>query len=554
MLLALCDDGGVASMNGGSAADVLIIGAGLSGGVAALTLAQAGSRVVVLEQGQWTDPGTYPGSMAEFELLERTTWHPDPAVRRSDADYPIDVKDSDVHPTMFNGVGGGTILYGAHWVRLHPSDFRIRTLDGVADDWPIGWRDLWPWYDITDREFGASGLAGDPSIPPMTEYPLPPLPLSPAGKLMSKTLDRMGWHWWPGSNAIASRPYDGRRQCVQRGTCMTGCAETAKAQTDRTHLRKAEALGATIVTGARVRKIATNERGLATGAVFIDRNGVEQFQPAAVVLVAAGAIGTPRLLLLSKSPQHPNGLANSSGMVGKRLMVHPRGRVHAIFNEYLESWQGHAGLSMLSHQFYETDARRGFVRGAKWSIVPTRGPLSCALERDPEAQLWGPELHARVKRELGHTAAWGISGEDLPEESNQVTIGDETDSDGIPAPKVAYRLSENSRRLIHFQVEHAAEAFREAGAIEIETDESTGSGNPHVMGTARMGTSPRDSVVDQWGRAHDVPNLYIIDSSVFVTGGAANPSSTIAALAKRNVTHLVTEHRNQPTADEVTVR
>src|SRR6266850_818757 len=461
------------SDNGKGATDVLIIGGGLSGSVAALTLAQAGFKVVVLEQGQWTDLGSYPGASPEFELMERTLWNPNPSIRRNPADYPIDVKDSDIHPTMFNGMGGGTILYGAHWIRLHPSDFRVRTLDGVGDDWPISWRDLWPWYDVVDREFGASGLAGDPALPPITEYPMPPLPLSPSAK------------------------------------------ETAKAQADRTHALKAQALGAEIVTGARVRKITTSDLGLATGAIYIDRSGAERSVTADVVLLGAGAIGTARLLLLSASPQHPNGLANSSGLVGKRLMVHPRGRVVGIFDEFVESWQGHAGLQMVSYQFYESDARRGFVRGAKWGIVPVRGPMWAALSRDADEQVWGTALHERVKQRLGHAAAFGISGEDLPEETNQVTLGDQTDSDGIPAPKVRYRMSENSRRLIHFQVEHAAQAFREAGATKVETDEGTTSGNPHVLGTARMGMSPRDSVVDQWGRSHDVPNLYIIDSSVF---------------------------------------
>ena len=533
--------------NGKGPTDVLIIGAGLSGSVAALTLAQAGFRVVVLEQGEWTDPGAYPGATPEFELMERTLWNPNPSIRRNPADYPIDVKDSDIHPTMFNGVGGGTILYGAHWLRLHPSDFRVRTLDGVADDWPISWRDLWPWYDVVDREFGASGLAGDPALPQLTEYPLPPLPLSPAAKIAAKAMDRLGWHWWPGSNAIASRPYDGRRPCVQRGTCMTGCAETAKAQADRTHMMKARALGTEIITGARVRRVTTSEDGLATGAIYIDRTGAERSVAADVVLMGAGAIGTARLLLLSTSPRYPDGLANSSGLVGKRLMVHPRGRVVGVFDEYLDSWQGHAGLQLLSYQFYESDTRRGFVRGAKWGIVPVRGALWAALSRDADEQVWGAPLHDRVKRRLGHAAAWGISGEDLPEESNQVTLGDHTDSDGIPAPKVRYRMSENSRRLIHFQVEHAAQAFREAGATAIDTDEGTTSGNPHLLGTARMGASPRDSVVDQWGRCHDVANLYIIDSSVFVTGGAANPSNTISALAKRSVSHLIEQRRGQVT-------
>lgn len=485
----------------------------------------------------------------EFELQKRTNWSGDPNVRRWAADYPIDVADSDIRPTNFNGVGGATVLYAAQWHRFHPSDFRMRSVDGIGDDWPIGWRDLWPYYDETDRDFGVSGLAGDPAFPPRAEYPLPPLPLSRAGTLLAGGMDRLGWHWWPSPNAIASRPYADRRPCVERGTCHTGCGEGAKASTDRTHWPSAQARGARLITGARVRRIVTDASGLVSGALYIDRSGTERLQPAMVVLLAASGIGTPRLLLLSSSATHPNGLANSSGLVGKRLMVHPGARATGLFEERFRSWQGHSGASIVTYQFYESDPSRGFVRGAKWAAVPTDGPVGTVLARRADEPLWGEPLHERVARELGHSAAWGITGDDLPNERNTVTLAhDLTDSDGIPAPRVTYRVSENTRRLIAFHTQRASESLWAAGAYHVRVDDANSKAKPHLMGTARMGSSARDSVVDQWGRCHDVPNLYIIDSSIFVTGAGVNPSSTIAALAKRSVMHLIAARRNQVVA------
>lgn len=525
--------------------DVLVVGAGLSGGVAALRLAQAGFRVVCLEQGERTDPTAYPGGKPEHEIAVRTIWNADPNVRRSLADYPVDDRGSDLRLRLFNAVGGSTILYGAFWLRFHPSDFKTRTLDGVGDDWPLTWRDLWPYYNEVDRDFGLSGLAGDPAYPARPEPPLPPLPIGRAGELVARGMDSLGWHWWPGMNAIASRPYDGRRPCVQRGTCTSGCGEGAKGSTDRTHWPKAEALGARLITGARVRRLTMAVSGRVTGAIYTDRVGSERHQPAGVVLLAAGAVGTPRLLLLSRSPEHPDGLANSSGLVGKRLMLHAIASVQGEFDERFQSWQGHHGLLIQSHQFYETDADRGFVRGATWGLTPGPTPVEVAVSRAAPAGQWGSAVHDRVERVVGRATTWKIVGEDAPDEGNAIRLSTELkDSDGIPAPQVVYRVSANTRRLMAFHVHRASESLRAAGALHVSSDPSALDGGSHIMGTARMGDDARNAVVDVWGRCHDVPNLFVVDSSVFVTSAGANPAATIAALSLRTAAHLIEERRN----------
>jgi choline dehydrogenase-like flavoprotein len=527
--------------------DVLIIGAGPTGAVAAKRFAEAGLSVVVLEQGDWPDYSKARADHPDFEITAGRYWSGNPNRRQAAADYPIDDSQSDISAVLYNSVGGGTVIYAAHWQRNMPSDFRVRSLDGIADDWPLTYEDLEPYYERVERDFGVSGLAGDTAFPPGKALPMPPAPLAAMGRRVAQAHNRLGWHWWPAPNAIATRPYGPLRACTQRAACMWGCVEGAKGSVDRTHWPQNIERGVNLITGARVRRLEVNREGLVTGAVYVDRQGAEHFQKAGVTILAASGIGTPRILLLSATPRFPEGLANSSGLVGRRLMMHPFGTVVGLFDEELGSTHGVWGQHIHSLEFYETDAARGFVRGAKWGLQPTGGPLSMTRGYPwGDNPIWGTGFHKELRKRLGHSAMWGIICEDLPEVENRVVLDPVLkDSDGIPAPKLIYRMSENSRRLLQFHLARARESLEAAGARETVIAPLIRETGWHLLGTAKMGADPETAVVDPWGRCHDIPNLFIFDGSIWPTSSGMNPTATIAALALRCAEHLVEVRRHQ---------
>ena len=521
-------------------ADVLIIGAGPSGAVTAHTLAARGLSVICLEQGDWVNADDLPGNKPEFELLTRAQWHWEPNVRKRREDYPLDVSGAQAPVSMFGAVGGSSVVYGAHWQRLMPSDFRVRSLDGVADDWPISYEDLQPFYDRVDQFIGVAGLGGDPAYPPQ-DFPLPPHPIGAGGLHMGSAMNKLGWHFWPGTHAIPSTAFKNMGQCVRWGVCERGCPAGAKASFDLAYWPHASAAGAQLITNARVSQITVDRAGRADGAVWLDEDGVERKVRANAVVLAANGIGTPRLLQLSDN------LANSSGLVGKNLMIHPNRGVIGVYDEELESWNGPAGQLLYSLEFYETDDSRGFKRGSKWNLMPFPGVLGVLdLFRDRSFdERWGPAAHALARR-AGKVMIWYANIDDLPEEHNTVTLDPVLrDSSGLPAPRIDYTLSDNSLRNLEFVAEKMTEAHRAAGAVETFLDPLVPSG--HLLGTARMGDDPATSVVDSFGRSHDVPNLFVVDGSVMVTGGGMNPTSTITAFALRAAEHLADTARDQAT-------
>ena len=286
---------------------------------------------------------------------------------------------------------------------------------------------------------------------------------------------------------------------------------------------------------------------MADGVIYFDEEGTERHQQAEVVVLACNGVGTPRILLNSQSAQFPDGLANSSGLVGKNLMFHPIGFVQGVFEERLDSHKGPQGCCILSKEFYETDLSRGFVRGYNMQIVRGSGPLVTALQGRSSGSIpWGPGHHEAFRKRFDHVASIAILCEDLPEEHNTVTLDESlVDSDGIPAPKITYQLSDNSLKMMAYGLDRAEEVMDAAGAAEVTSSGLVRVSGWHLLGTARMGDDPETSVVNSWGRSHDVKNLFVVDGSIFVTAGGVNPTSTIQALAlyvadtmKKNLANL----------------
>jgi choline dehydrogenase-like flavoprotein len=516
--------------------DVLVIGSGAAGAALAWRLTELGAKVICLEQGGWIKPNDYPSTRPDWEVqIRRGLFHFNPNVRKRWEDYPVVCTGK--HPPdvlMFNAVGGSTHHWTGHFPRFHPSDFRVRTLDGVAEDWPISYWDLERYYDINDREMGVAGVAGDPANPPRANRPTATLPLGTLGETIGRGFDKLGWYWWPSDNAIVSSNYHGRAACGLHGKCMFGCPIGAKASTDVTYWRKAVRKGAVVKPWSRVREITLDKAGRARGALYYDRQGNLHEQIAKIVVVCGNGIGTPRLLLNSRSSLFPNGLANSSGLAGKNFMLHPFRFFEGVFEAPMDGHIGPFGIPAFSQQFYETDSRRGFLRGYSFLLERSFGPLHHAWGGFVDKPVpWGAEHHRIMRQRFPHIIRITVLGEDLPEENNRVELDpDVKDSSGIPAPRVVYAYSENSLKMLEHGAARAREVLEAAGAVTV-LDSGIIQPAFHLLGTARMGTDPKRSVVNPWHQAHDVKNLYIVDGSSFATSAAVNPTSTIGALAIR---------------------
>lgn len=512
--------------------DVLIIGSGASGAAVAWSLADTRMKVLCLEQGDWIKPTDFPTNGRDWEARRFGDFDISPNRRGRVTDYPVNDDNSPMKVANFNGVGGGTIVYTAHFPRMHPSDFRVRTLDGVADDWPVDYWTLEPYFAENDRMMGVAGLAGDPSYP-AHEPTLPPVPLGRTGTRYAQAMNKLGWHWWPSDIAIATREYEGRAKCINLGHCTPGCAQGAKASVDITYWPHALRARVELRTRCRVREITVNREGMASGVVYYAPNGEERFQPAEMVIVAANGIGTPRLLLNSVSSRFPNGLANSSGLVGKNLMVHPWPQIYGYIDDEIDGDRG-PNTVMWSKEFYETDLSRGFVRGYTLQFARGTGPANEAIVSMASGRLpWGEDHHRAYRGLLYRALRVGVACEDLPEEHNRVTLDPVLkDSHGIPAPRIDYTIGENTRTMMEHGIARATEILEAAGARQIHPPQPNVLNSPgHLLGTARMGTDPERSVVNAWGRSHDVRNLFIVDGSIWVTSGGVNPTSTIQALA-----------------------
>lgn len=353
--------------------------------------------------------------------------------------------------------------------------------------------------------------------------------------------DKLGLHLVREPLAIPTQDWDGRPACVSAGTCALGCKISAKSSIDVTYIPKAERTKRVqIRTECMVREVTVGPDGRAHSVIYFDDDGQEKEISARVIVVAGNAVETARLLLLSKSRSFPDGLANSSGLVGKRFMEHLSVFAYGTFPERLDPWRG-VPTGGIIQDFYATNAKNGFVRGCTISVEnDNQWPLATANTIPG----WGHEHKARMKEIFGHRVGLASDGEQLPDERNQITLDPAVkDSYGLPVPLITATYFQNELAMIDAISIWLGEILEAAGAREISVQNFIPGYSSHYLGTCRMGKDPEVSVVNPWGRTHDVPNLFVGDGSVFVTGAAVNPALTISALATRTAEGIVSAFR-----------
>jgi len=494
--------------------DAVVIGTGAGGAPVLARLAAAGLKVVALEAGREWSPGT---DFATDEVAQSALFWNDE--RLSAGDHPLAFGNNN----SGTGVGGSTLHYTAYTPRAQPDDFRLFSEFGVGVDWPIGHADLEPYYDELEGFLGVSGPSPYPWGPPRSRgYDHAPLPLNGAAQLMQRGAAALGLRTAPAANAALSAPrfqpgHGWRPACSNRGFCQAGCSTGAKASMDVTFIPFARAHGADVRADAFVTGFERASDGRIT-AVIYRRHGVDERQRARHVFLCAGAIETPRLLLI-------HGLANSSGQVGRNLMAHTGRQLWGQFAETIRPYKGIPGglISEDMHRPPDADFAGGYLLQSIGVM-----PVTYATQVARGPGLWGEDLR-RHMRGYNHTAGINILGECLPSAANFVTLSDECDARGLPKPLSHFTAGDNETRL-HAHAERVMRAIWEAaGAREIWTFDRFA----HIIGTCRMGRSARDAVVDADCRSFDIPNLSIVDNSVFPSALAVNPALTIMAVALR---------------------
>jgi choline dehydrogenase-like flavoprotein len=522
-------------------ADVVIIGSGAGGGVIAKELGEAGLCVVVLEAGKRFRPhDDYPTGATDFEVRANNVFAAaDP--RRDRYTTPPALP---FHYNRVKGVGGSTLAYHAMSPRMHESDFRVRSQDGVADDWPISYADLEPYYTKVEYELGVSGPddeAANPFEPFRSRpYPTPGHELNRASRVIKRGADKLGLHLVREPLAIPTRDWQGRPGCINAGTCRLGCKIASKSSIDVTYIPKAERTNVEVRAECMAREITVGPDGKARSVIYFTNDGREHEVFARVIVVAGNAVETARLLLLSRSNHFPNGLANSSGLVGKRFMEHLSVFAFGVFSERLEPWRG-VPTGGIIQDFYETNPANSYVRGCTISVEnDNQWPLATAKGIPG----WGVEHKDRMKDVFGHRVGLASDGEQLPDERNQVELDSHVkDNYGLPVPLLKMTYFQNEMAMVDSIKRRLRDIFEAAGAREINIEPFTPGYSSHYLGTCRMGNDPKISVVNAWCRTHDVPNLFVGDGSVFVTGGAVNPALTISALASRTAEGIVAAFR-----------
>ena len=415
-------------------------------------------------------------------------------------------------------------------LRFRPEWFAARTKLGYGADWPLDWREMWRYYTEVERALGISGPLRYPWGPSRPRYPYRAHEVNAAGLVLARGCEALGIAWAPTPLATLSAPRGDAHQCVYRGFCVSGCSTNAKQSTLVTWIPRAVRAGAEIRDLAMVGRIEVGANGLASGVHF-HREGQWRFQRARHVVVAGYAIETPRLLLMSGNGRFPDGLANSSGLVGRNLMVQTNQAAWGTMAEEIRWYKGPPSLALTEHWNY-TDAGKDFFGGYCYM---SQGPLPVVWAATQTSRgLWGDAL-VREMAKYDYQAGLKMVGETLPQERNRVTLADEKDGLGLPVARVTWSMCDNDRRLVRHALGQMSRALAAAGATDIWTQDDD---TCHLNGTARMGFEPGTSVVDADCRSWDIPNLWICDGSVFPTVGGVNPSLTIQAIACRTADRI----------------
>jgi choline dehydrogenase-like flavoprotein len=498
------------------AVDLVVVGAGAGGSVLAQRLGRRGWKVVVLEKGRLWDPDRDWVSDEKGAGQAGLYWTDERIVSGND---PIDMGKNN----SGQGVGGSMAHFAGYVPRLHPSDFEVRTRDGVAVDWPISYEELKQSFERVERELPVAGQYwpwGDPH-----GYPHAPHPIAGAAAKAWAGARNYGIEMRVGPVAIANGVFGNRPHCTYRGFCLEGCKVNAKASPLITHIPDAIEHGCEVRADAMVTRVAIDDgSGRASGVTYV-KDGVERFQRADAVAVCGYAIESPRLLLNSACRRHPNGIGNNADLVGRYVMVQGASQTAARFPELLRMYKA-PPPEISSEQFYETDERRGFARGFS---IQTISPLPIGWAEHVLAEgHWGQSLREYM-RDYNHWTVLGVLAEFLPQPENRVTLGNERDAFGMPIAHFNYNRCENDLALVAYATQILSEIWDGADAMDTLTIDRYA----HLVGGCRMGFSPDDSVVDSSHRVWGVDNLFVVDGSVMPTQGAANPALAIMALADR---------------------
>jgi len=501
---------------------VVIIGSGAGGGTLANELCQKGVKVVLLEAGRRQSIGTFIND--EWAAFSQLTWNDK---RTTSGSWRVARDFPNLPAWICKTVGGTTTHWAGASLRFQEHEFRARSVYGELAganllDWPLTLQELEPYYARAEDKMGVTRTNDIPGLPGNNNF-----------KVFYNGATKIGYGASTGRMAINSQPRANRAACQQYGFCFQGCKSGAKWSTLYTEIPAAEETGKLeLREGCHVARIEHDAAGKATGVVYFDANGKEQRQKARVVCVAGNAIETPRLLLMSASAKFPDGLANSSGQVGRNYMRHTTGSVYATFDQPVHMYRGTTMAGIVQDEAH-LDVKRGFAGGYELETLSLGLPFMAAF-LDPGG--WGKGFAEAMDNYVNMAGLW-IVGEDMPQESNRITLhATEKDQWGLPVPDVHYDDHPNDLAMRKHAYRQSTALYEAVGAkkvYEVPPYPST-----HNLGTCRMSARPRDGVVNKWGQAHDVSNLFVSDGSQYTTGATENPTLTIVTLAIRQAEYI----------------